>query len=248
MSSSADVRAIVVNEELVYMGGFFGTVGGELRRYLAAVDATTGALTPWNPDPAGPGGVKAIVLRGGTVYFGGGFTSVGGHLRSRIAAVDAVTGSVTPWDPNAGGVFPGIGGLQASRDAVYAAGDFQRLCERPQSFIASLGGLTSTGVPLEQMSGGAELRSQSVEACPNPARGEVVVRFFVPRAQWLRLDVFDVSGRLVRVLEEGMTDDGDHVQSWAGSDQHGSAVASGVYFLRLTDGRSTKTCKVVLRR
>ena len=83
----------------IYVGGDFDRVNGVVRTRVAAIDAQTGALLPWNPAPNGR--VDAIAVAGGTVYLGGDFTRLGSVTRTRLAAVDASSGALLAWAPAA---------------------------------------------------------------------------------------------------------------------------------------------------
>ena len=63
--------------DTIFAGGYFTWIGGQRRRYIAALDATTGAALAWNPDADWP--VKKIAVSGGTIYAGGGFSRIGGQ-------------------------------------------------------------------------------------------------------------------------------------------------------------------------
>src|SRR5262249_38103427 len=54
-SADGEVRALVVDGATVYVGGLFSSVGGAARLCIAALDAATGAATPWNPSANGGG-------------------------------------------------------------------------------------------------------------------------------------------------------------------------------------------------
>jgi hypothetical protein len=71
---------------------------------------------------------------------------------------------------------------------------------------------------------------------PNPGSGSIEVRFALPRESRLRLSVFDLQGREVAVLAEGVLPAGNHETQW---NTHASrGVRSGMYFVRLAaDGR-----------
>jgi hypothetical protein len=79
-----------------------------------------------------------------------------------------------------------------------------------------------------------------------------VLRFGVgPEARGARVDVtvYDVAGRRVRRLYDGIGGDLPHMVVWDGSGDAGQRVASGVYFARLTVvGGSTKAQRVVILR
>ncbi len=89
----------------LFIGGTFSEVDNQPRYGVAAVDATTGNVLPWNPNadfdlslhPLPD--VYAMALDGNTLYIGGDFSWVGGQVRNRAAAIDATTGTLLDWNP-----------------------------------------------------------------------------------------------------------------------------------------------------
>ena len=67
---------------------------------------------------------------------------------------------------------------------------------------------------------------------PNPSRGAVSLVLGLPRAGQARVDVFDLAGRRVRTLLDGPRDAGRHAIVWDGRDDHGNAVAGGMFLVR----------------
>jgi hypothetical protein len=60
------------------------------------------------------------------------------------------------------------------------------------------------------------------------------------------LEIFDVTGRKVASpIAHRIYEPGSHAVSWDGRDGSGRAVSSGVFFLRITAGSSTRTGKVL---
>jgi len=68
---------------------------------------------------------------------------------------------------------------------------------------------------------------------PNPTRGASELAFSLAREAQVTMRVFDVSGREVKTLVNGTLPAGSHEARWDGTDTRGSAVAAGVYLLRL---------------
>jgi hypothetical protein len=62
------------------------------------------------------------------------------------------------------------------------------------------------------------------------------------------LALYDVSGRLVRVVARGVLPAGRHEQEWDGTDADGRRVAAGRYFLRLACGGEERTVPLVIIR
>ena len=55
------VGALGVSGSTIYAGGPFNMNGGVARDYIAALDAATGAATPWNPSAGAP--VRTLARR-----------------------------------------------------------------------------------------------------------------------------------------------------------------------------------------
>lgn len=64
----------------------------------------------------------------------------------------------------------------------------------------------------------------------------------------LRLELFDVAGRRVRVLWDGPVIPGRTPFAWDGRDENFRPLGSGVYFVRARSNSATATGKVVLVR
>jgi aminopeptidase N len=89
---------------------------------------------------------------------------------------------------------------------------------------------------------------QLIGAAPNPFNPRTMVRFSLPRAAGVRLDLFDASGRLVRVLADGAYEPGDHAVPWDGQDRQGRDAASGTYYARLRADGDIATVPLTLVR
>jgi hypothetical protein len=71
-------------------------------------------------------------------------------------------------------------------------------------------------------------------AVPNPTAGRASIGYALPSPQSIRLALYDVRGRLVRVLVDGARPAGPGVAEWDGRTEDGVAAAAGLYFYRLT--------------
>jgi hypothetical protein len=80
---------------------------------------------------------------------------------------------------------------------------------------------------------------------PNPFHGRASLRFGLARAGAVRLELFDLAGRRVRTLADGLLPAGTHVATWDGRDRQGNAVGAGVYFVRLVTPARTFHARVV---
>jgi hypothetical protein len=80
-------------------------------------------------------------------------------------------------------------------------------------------------------------------AYPNPFNPVSTIRYALPEAGRVSLQVFDVSGRLVATLADGVRDAGVHEATF-----DASSLASGVYLYRLQVNDFTSTGKMVLMK
>jgi flagellar hook assembly protein FlgD len=64
----------------------------------------------------------------------------------------------------------------------------------------------------------------------------------------VRLDVFDVSGRLLATSVDAARGAGRHRVEWNGRDAGGSLVPSGIYFYRMKTAGFEATRKMILVR
>ena len=122
-----EVMAIMVRDGMVFIGGLWDSLGGQFRSGLGAVDAATGAVTNWDPQPAGGFPytyVRALAARGDTIYVGGYFSTMQGVPRICLAGVDAASGSPTAWDPRPNDE---VKALVVDDEFIYAAGYYHTL-------------------------------------------------------------------------------------------------------------------------
>ena len=105
----SSVMSLALSGSHLFAGGNFSTVkdvsGEHARSRGVSVNAATGSVEQWNPNPVrdngDPAAIRDMVLAPdhSKVYIGGDFDKVGGKPRSRLAAVDPITGAPTSWSP-----------------------------------------------------------------------------------------------------------------------------------------------------
>lgn len=80
-------------------------------------------------------------------------------------------------------------------------------------------------------------------AYPNPFNPTTSISFLLPQASAVKLQVFDVSGRLVGAIHESLMPSGRHEITF-----DGSGLPSGVYIYRLTAGDRQAVAKMILMK
>ena len=145
------VQAMAADGNTIYIGGVFARANGEPRRHLAAFDATTGALLPWNPQRIGGavkelGDIKAIDVADGRVYVAYEFTNTNGHDGDGLAEIDAATGSVSAWSPRFDGI-DGVTALECTNGVLYLGGDFSSFAGQRRLGLAAVDATTHQLLP-----------------------------------------------------------------------------------------------------
>lgn len=83
---------------------------------------------------------------------------------------------------------------------------------------------------------------------PNPVHLNGVISYVIPEKSEIELSVFDISGRKVSTLFNGVQNSGVHRLKWNGKDNDGKRLASGVYFIRLKMSDRVDTEKALIVR
>ena len=83
---------------------------------------------------------------------------------------------------------------------------------------------------------------------PNPFRSRAAIGFDLPAAARVRLGVYDVAGRRVTTLVDGVQSGGSHSVAWDGTGSGGERVTPGVYFCRMETGGRVETRRMALLR
>lgn len=81
---------------------------------------------------------------------------------------------------------------------------------------------------------------------PNPFNPQTVISYAIDRQQPVKLVIYNILGRQVKTLVDTRQAAGQYEVVWDGTSAAGEAVASGVYFYRLTAGDQSTTRKMTL--
>lgn len=124
--------------------------------------------------------------------------------------------------------------VSTRRRHVLAAGDARfELRVGTSAYIASAGSAARPGA------------TRLSPIFPSPMSSSATIRFELAQAGPVRLDAFDVTGRLVCALARGEHSAGTHELSWRGIDDAGHSLPPGVYLMRLAAGAHVEQRRVV---
>jgi hypothetical protein len=83
---------------------------------------------------------------------------------------------------------------------------------------------------------------------PSPFTGRIFVRFSIPEERELKLNIYDVAGRLVRTLINSRMKSGEHCIIWDGKDEEDRPLPAGIYFVKVDCKKEFYTEKIILLR
>ncbi len=102
----------------------------------------------------------------------------------------------------------------------------------------------------ESLFGPVPDQNEIVNLFPNPFRGSTTIMFSTSgEAEPVRLAIFDLTGRRLRTLFEGMINPGYHSVFWDGTDERYRRLPAGIYFLKLDKGNllTTRRCFKIVK-
>jgi len=76
---------------------------------------------------------------------------------------------------------------------------------------------------------------------PNPFNPKITFQFYVPNKEFISIEIFDNSGRLIHTMMREIISPGEHSMSWNAINQ-----SSGVYFIKFTYQNKYSVKKVIL--
>lgn len=80
---------------------------------------------------------------------------------------------------------------------------------------------------------------------PNPSQTSITFRYRIARPVPVKLEIYDVTGRLVRGWQSPAVEPGEYYLEWDLRNRNRNRVASGVYFVRFTAGNVGLTRVIV---
>jgi trimeric autotransporter adhesin len=219
------INCIAVSGTTVYGGGVFDSIGGKARSALAALDATTGNATAWNPNPNNgtffKPSITSIAASGATVYVGGCFDTIGNQPRSHLAALDAESGNATEWNPNA--QYQALA-LAATESTVYAGGVFNYGKGIGHPYFAQFGDLQSS--PIVQPLIPSQLTINQSLRIKNLSTSCLRISYTLPSLSHVSLRLYTINGKLQNDIVNSQQTAGHYSINW-----RCKTVAAGAYLV-----------------
>ena len=253
------VSALAVDGQgRVYVGGDFTEAGGVSARSVARFNPATnswsalgtGANNGVSGDetPLSGPSVSALAVDGqGRVYVGGRFTRAGEVSANRVARFDPQANS---WSALGTGANNGVGGITSTisvgvntfavdrQGRVYVGGNFTTAGDVASAYIARWNSAASR---IEQISADVPKTFLLEQNYPNPFNPSTTIRYQLPVASEVKLEVYDVLGKKIATLVNERQSAGSYQVVW-----NASGLSSGTYFYRLQAGTFVETKKMIM--
>jgi hypothetical protein len=252
-------------EDLMIFGLNYGLVGPRVVPLLPLPEDGSGLSLALEERSGLPGSVEVALVLGGNVAEVKGLSAVVGYDGSQLAFESArlAEGMVSPlgdlffWSGGGDGEVQLDLAVLGRGATLGGSGEVAILTFSPAGDAYSL---TLNAVKLRDAANRALVAdvedTQSAPTvpsglrlrgnAPNPFRHSTRIAYDVPQEREVSIRVYDVSGRLVRTLVDGVVEAGCRVAAWDGRSDRGEPVGSGVYFCTMDAGDYRGAHKIIL--
>ena len=196
-----------------------GLPPGNDARFTADPAHHSGRLT-WTPRPADLGRTYPVT-----------FTATNGRSGSAATPVSVIAKRPPHAAP---AVTPGAGAAQATGGT------------RDTTGTSGAGPAASDGALASPPDAADEAGGMRASVSPNPVASEGALSFTMRRPGLARVELFDVRGRCVRTLLDGLRPGGRHALPLDGRDDTGAPLPAGMYYYRLRTAEGSTSGRFLL--
>ncbi|MCD4745669.1 MAG: T9SS type A sorting domain-containing protein [Bacteroidales bacterium] len=82
-------------------------------------------------------------------------------------------------------------------------------------------------------------------AYPNPFTNSMSVKYNLNDAVNMTIQVYDMQGKLVKTIQDGSLNPGEHITTWDGTNNSGNEAAKGMYVMRVQTPNSGSSLKIM---
>ena len=81
---------------------------------------------------------------------------------------------------------------------------------------------------------------------PNPFNPSTTIEYEIPKSGKVEVSIYDLNGRLIKILVNANQNQGNHKVNWDGVNQSGKKVSSGFYVYSIKFENSVSSKKMIL--
>ena len=226
---------------MVYVCGYFNTIGGASRNSLAALNIETGNATDWNPESDGD--VTAFTLFGDVLIAGGQFLEIGKQKRNNLAVLNCISGKAAEWSPVSDNSNPdelSIPSMATNGNSVYVSGQLHNHRDPyGMSYIARFTGIDTATAPVRQPRTGRQRTATLEPVLLRGSAGEAHLCYTLTNRAPVSASLYTVQGRRVAQLVTGTQAPGSYripIRM--------SGFAKGLYLVKFRAGSMNYSLKV----
>jgi len=78
----------------------------------------------------------------------------------------------------------------------------------------------------------------------DPLSNSTIISLSLEQSENISTQIYDVSGRLIKVLSAGEMSKGEHQLQWNATNENGTAVCEGIYLLRISSPENSETIQL----
>ncbi len=236
------VSALAIMNGEIYAGGSFNNpVGFNALNRVSKWDGTNWITLGNGVSGSGTVYSSAIAFNGTDMFVGGLFTTAGTVSANHIAK----------WDGNWMALGNGVGGflnstvilaLATNGTNLYAGGSFTTAGRIAANNIARYScSSTTTSVDDDHSTNILPQDFKLEQNYPNPFNPSSTIRYHIPKASYVKITVYDILGREIKVLVNEMKNPGQHEVVF-----NSKGLASGVYIYTIITSDYTLSKKMIL--
>ncbi len=184
-----------------------------------------------------------------------GETIASGFLDALADGSQGGVGSVVPFDNGGNEIWYSGGGLGVDSGAIIEGNapspgtNVDTGFNRTYHFgiqLTQLEDITPTPTAVDGNVPSLVAGVQLAEPRPNPFNPVTELRATLNKTNHVNWAIFDIRGRMVYQVANGLLTEGEHMRTWTGIDMHGETVASGVYYQRIAVPGLVRSNKLTL--
>ena len=94
---------------------------------------------------------------------------------------------------------------------------------------------------MESLSGNSHIRNY-----PNPFQGSTNISYSISKTGYVKVEIFDMLGRNISTIEEGVKEKGMHSVEWSAMDEKGRTLPEGMYIARIHSNKIIRNARMIL--
>jgi len=87
-----------------------------------------------------------------------------------------------------------------------------------------------------------------ISCSPNPIKASSLLNYYIPEQSLIRISLYNLYGRELNVLYDGISKSGDFNIQWNATSSNGQKLANGVYLIKLKVGKYQAQTKIIVMK